>query len=144
MIATIVGSALGLREVAGATLAMAFMHGMRRGLFSNEAGMGSAPNAAATATVSHPVKQGLVQTLGVYFDTLLVCSITAFIVLLGPQVTYGKENIQGAALTQAALADSVGAWGAHAITFILFFLAFSSVIGNYYLCLLYTSDAADE
>ena len=133
MIATIVGSALGLREVAGATLAMAFMHGMRRGLFSNEAGMGSAPNAAATATVSHPVKQGLVQTLGVYFDTLLVCSITAFIVLLGPQVTYGKENIQGAALTQAALADSVGAWGAHAITFILFFLAFSSVIGNYYL-----------
>ena len=133
MIATIVGSALGLREVAGATVASAFMHGMRRGLFSNEAGMGSAPNAAATATVSHPVKQGLVQTLGVYFDTLLVCSITAFIVLLGPQVTYGKDDIQGAALTQAALADSVGAWGGHAVTFILFFLAFSSVIGNYYL-----------
>ena len=106
---------------------------MRRGLFSNEAGMGSAPNAAATATVSHPVKQGLVQTLGVYFDTLLVCSITAFVVLLGPAVNYGMDDIQGAALTQSALADSVGAWGAHAITFILFFLAFSSVIGNYYL-----------
>ncbi|MDY5784558.1 alanine/glycine:cation symporter family protein [Corynebacterium sp.] len=133
MITQIVSNALGLREVAGATLAMAFMHGMRRGLFSNEAGMGSAPNAAATATVSHPVKQGLVQTLGVYFDTLLVCSITAFIVLLGPPITYGMEDIQGAALTQSALADSVGAWGAHAITFILFFLAFSSVIGNYYL-----------
>ena len=95
--------------------------------------MGSAPNAAATATVSHPVKQGLVQTLGVYFDTLIVCSITAFIVLLGPAVNYGQDDIQGAALTQSALADSVGAWGAHAITFILFFLAFSSVLGNYYL-----------
>lgn len=133
MISLIVSSALGLREVLGATVAMAFIHGMRRGLFSNEAGMGSAPNAAATATVSHPVKQGLVQTLGVYFDTLLVCSITAFIVLLGPPITYGLGDIQGAALTQSALADLVGAWGAHAITFILFFLAFSSVIGNYYL-----------
>lgn len=133
MISTIVGSAFGLREVAGATVGAAFQYGMQRGLFSNEAGMGSAPNAAATATVSHPVKQGLVQTLGVYFDTLLVCSITAFIVLLGPPVTYGREDIQGAALTQSALADSVGAWGAHAVTFILFFLAFSSVIGNYYL-----------
>ena len=133
MITTIVGSALGLKEVAGATVGFAFQYGMQRGLFSNEAGMGSAPNAAATATVSHPVKQGLVQTLGVYFDTLLVCTITAFIVLLGPPVVYGKDDIQGAALTQSALADSVGAWGAHAITFILFFLAFSSVIGNYYL-----------
>ncbi|WKD57429.1 Amino-acid carrier protein AlsT [Corynebacterium capitovis DSM 44611] len=133
MIEHIVGHALGLQQVSGATLGMAFMWGMRRGLFSNEAGQGSAPNAAATATVSHPVKQGLVQTLGVYFDTLVVCSITAFIVLLGPEVAYGKEDIQGASLTQTALADSVGAWGTHFITFILFFLAFSSVIGNYYL-----------
>lgn len=133
MVSMIVGHALGIRQVAGATIGMAFMQGMRRGLFSNEAGMGSAPNAAATATVSHPVKQGLVQTLGVYFDTLVVCSITAFIVLLGPAVNYGTDDIQGAALTQAALADSIGAWGAHAVTFILFFLAFSSVIGNYYL-----------
>ncbi|UIZ91518.1 alanine:cation symporter family protein [Corynebacterium sp. CNCTC7651] len=133
LISLIVGHALGFKQVAGATVGMAFMHGMRRGLFSNEAGMGSAPNAAATATVSHPVKQGLVQTLGVYFDTLVVCSITAFIVLLGPAVNYGTEDIQGAALTQAALADSIGPWAAHAITFILFFLAFSSIIGNYYL-----------
>lgn len=133
MIGMIVGHALGLEQVVGAGIGVAFMQGMRRGLFSNEAGMGSAPNAAATATVSHPVKQGLVQTLGVYFDTLLVCSITAFVVLLGPAVTYGRDDIQGASLTQSALADSVGAWGAHAITFILFFLAFSSVIGNYYL-----------
>ena len=133
MVEVIVGHALGLKQVAGAGVWVAFTQGMRRGLFSNEAGMGSAPNAAATATVSHPVKQGLVQTLGVYFDTLLVCSITAFVVLLGPAVTYGRDDIQGASLTQSALADSVGAWGAHAITFILFFLAFSSVIGNYYL-----------
>lgn len=133
MVEMIVGHALGLEQVVGAGVGAAFMQGMRRGLFSNEAGMGSAPNAAATATVSHPVKQGLVQTLGVYFDTLLVCSITAFVVLLGPAVTYGRDDIQGASLTQSALADSVGAWGAHAITFILFFLAFSSVIGNYYL-----------
>ena len=132
MFSLIVEHALGIKEVAGATVGYAFMNGMRRGLFSNEAGQGSAPNAAATATVSHPVKQGLVQTLGVYFDTLVVCSITAFIILLGPAPKYGEE-VQGAALTQSSLADSVGAWGTHFITFILFFLAFSSVIGNYYL-----------
>ncbi|WP_066526137.1 alanine/glycine:cation symporter family protein [Corynebacterium bouchesdurhonense] len=133
MFSMIVEHALGLKQLAGAGIGAAFMQGMRRGLFSNEAGMGSAPNAAATATVSHPVKQGLVQTLGVYFDTLIVCTITAFIVLLGPAVNYGADDVQGVSLTQSALADSVGAWGAHAITFILFFLAFSSVIGNYYL-----------
>lgn len=131
MFATIVTHALGVREIAGATVGMAFMNGMRRGLFSNEAGEGSAPNAAATATVSHPVKQGLVQTLGVYFDTLLVCSITAFIILLG-NPTLG-EGISGASMTQSALAHQVGDWGIHFVTVILFFLAFSSVIGNYYL-----------
>lgn len=133
VIADIVGHALGLREIAGAAVGAAFMNGMRRGLFSNEAGMGSAPNAAATATVSHPVKQGLVQTLGVYFDTIIICSITAFIILLGmPDIAYG-ESVQGAALTQAALAGTVGGWGTHFLTFILFFLAFSSILGNYYL-----------
>ncbi|WP_311390136.1 alanine/glycine:cation symporter family protein [Corynebacterium haemomassiliense] len=133
MFELIVTHALGLKELAGAGVWLAFTQGMRRGLFSNEAGMGSAPNAAASATVSHPVKQGLVQTLGVYFDTLLVCTITAFIVLLGPAVSYGKDDVQGVSLTQSALADSLGDWSAHAITAILFFLAFSSVIGNYYL-----------
>ena len=133
MFELIVTHALGLKEVAGAGVWLAFTQGMRRGLFSNEAGMGSAPNAAASATVSHPVKQGLVQTLGVYFDTLLVCTITAFIVLLGPAVSYGTDDVQGVSLTQSALADSLGDWSAHAITAILFFLAFSSVIGNYYL-----------
>ncbi|GAA1474871.1 alanine/glycine:cation symporter family protein [Corynebacterium felinum] len=131
MITEIISHALGFKEIAGATIGAAFMNGMRRGLFSNEAGQGSAPNAAATATVSHPVKQGLVQTLGVYFDTLLVCTITAFVILLGnPKV---GEEVKGAALTQASLASEVGDWGIHFVTLILFFLAFSSVIGNYYL-----------
>ena len=131
MIGDIVGHALGFKEIAGATIGHAFMQGMRRGLFSNEAGQGSAPNAAATATVSHPVKQGLVQTLGVYFDTLVVCSITAFIILLS-NPTFG-EDMESANLTQEALASQVGQWGIHFITFVLFFLAFSSVLGNYYL-----------
>ncbi|MFS0372362.1 alanine:cation symporter family protein, partial [Corynebacterium striatum] len=132
MIGDIIGHALGFKEIAGAGLGTAMMKGIQRGLFSNEAGEGSAPNAAATATVSHPVKQGLVQTLGVYFDTLVVCSITAFIILLGPSIAYGEEA-EGVSLTQAALASEVGNWGIHFVTFILFFLAFSSILGNYYL-----------
>ncbi|QPK78450.1 alanine:cation symporter family protein [Corynebacterium lizhenjunii] len=134
MIRDIVGAAFGLREFAGATIGAAMMKGIQRGLFSNEAGEGSAPNAAATATVSHPVKQGLVQTLGVYFDTLVVCSITAFIILLGTDFeSFGSDEIAGVTLTQDALASTVGAWGIHFVTFILFFLAFSSILGNYYL-----------
>lgn len=131
MFADIVEHALGLKEIAGAAVGQAFSYGLRRGLFSNEAGQGSAPNAAATASVSHPVKQGLVQTLGVYFDTLVVCSITAFIILLS-HPSYG-DKAQAAGLTQQALAGEVGAWGTHFVTFILFFLAFSSILGNYYL-----------
>lgn len=131
MIGSIISHALGFKEIAGATIGAAFMNGMRRGLFSNEAGQGSAPNAAATAAVSHPVKQGLVQALGVYFDTLVVCSITAFIILLSNPV-FG-EDMESANLTQNALASQIGDWGIHLVTFILFFLAFSSVLGNYYL-----------
>ena len=132
MIGDIVGHALGIKEIAGAGLGAAMMKGIQRGLFSNEAGEGSAPNAAATAAVSHPVKQGLVQTLGVYFDTLVVCTITAFIILLGPEIAYGAEA-EGVSLTQAALSSEVGEWGIHFVSFILFFLAFSSILGNYYL-----------
>lgn len=136
MIVDIVAGAFGFRPVAGATVWaafwLAFMNGMRRGLFSNEAGEGSVPNAAATATVSHPVKQGLVQTLGVYFDTLVVCSITAFIILLSG-VDYTTGDLQSSSLTQEALASAVGGWGIHFITVVMFFLAYSSVLGNYYL-----------
>ncbi|MGV0352458.1 alanine/glycine:cation symporter family protein [Corynebacterium confusum] len=132
MFEAIIGHALGFKEIAGAALGTAMMQGIQRGLFSNEAGEGSAPNAAATATVSHPVKQGLVQTLGVYFDTLVVCTITAFIILLGSEVNYGEEA-EGVSLTQTALSSEVGDWGIHFVAFILFFLAFSSILGNYYL-----------
>ncbi|WP_312802318.1 alanine/glycine:cation symporter family protein [Corynebacterium variabile] len=131
VIGDIIGGAFGFKEFAGATVGAAFMNGMRRGLFSNEAGQGSAPNAAGTAAVSHPCKQGLVQTLGVYFDTLIVCSVTAFIILLS-NPTFGTD-VEGAKLTQDSMAAQVGDWGTHAVTLILFFLAFSSVIGNYYL-----------
>ena len=130
MVALIVGQALGFREVAGATIGAAIMQGMRRGLFSNEAGMGSVPNAAATASVSHPVKQGLVQALGVYFDTLVVCSATAFIILLSDP-TFGGER-EGISLTQNALATQVGDWGIPFLSVVIFFLAFSSILGNSY------------
>ncbi len=130
VIADIVESAFGVRQFAGAGIWAAMMQGMRRGLFSNEAGMGSTPNAAATAAVSHPVKQGLVQTLGVYFDTLIVCSATAFIILLS-NPDYGSD-IEGVQLTQTALQQHMGSWAAPLLAIILFFLAFSSIIGNYY------------
>ncbi len=121
--------AFGLREVAAAGLGTAIIQGVRRGMFSNEAGLGSAPNAGATASVSHPVKQGLVQTLGVYFDTLVVCSITAFIILVSNPV-YGEDL--GATMTQDALGANLGGWAVHALAVIIFLLAFTSVLGNYY------------
>ena len=130
MISLIVGHALGFREVAGAAVGAAIMQGMRRGLFSNEAGMGSVPNAAATASVSHPVKQGLVQALGVYFDTIVVCSATAFIILLA-NPEFGGDR-EGITLTQNSLAASVGDWGVPFLTVVIFFLAFSSILGNSY------------
>ncbi|QDQ97848.1 alanine/glycine:cation symporter family protein [Tomitella fengzijianii] len=130
VVADIVESAFGIRQFAGAGIWAAMMQGMRRGLFSNEAGMGSTPNAAATAAVSHPVKQGLVQTLGVYFDTLVVCSATAFIILLS-NPTFGSD-VEGVQLTQTALQEHMGSWAAPVLAVILFFLAFSSIIGNYY------------
>ncbi len=130
MFTSILTHAFGIREFAGATVGAVIMQGVRRGLFSNEAGMGSVPNAAATASVSHPAKQGLIQTLGVYFDTLIVCTITAFIILLAKPDLYSSDG--GMELTQNALASSVGDWGIHFLSVVIVFLAFSSVIGNYY------------
>lgn len=126
----IVKSAFGLEQAVGGGMGAAMMWGIKRGLFSNEAGMGSAANAAATADVTHPVKQGLIQALGVFVDTLLVCSATAFIVLLSGQ--YKTEGLDGIALTQASLSYHVGAWASSFIAIIIFLFAFSSVIGNYY------------
>ncbi|MFD0773496.1 alanine/glycine:cation symporter family protein [Streptomonospora algeriensis] len=125
----IVESAFGLRQFAGATLGTVIIQGVRRGMFSNEAGLGSAPNAGATAAVTHPVKQGLVQTLGVYFDTLIVCSMTAFLIL-STNPTFGAER--GPVLTQEALETGLGGWSLHALTVVLLLLAFSSILGNFY------------
>ena len=126
----IVESAFGIRQVAGGSVGMALIIGMRRGLFSNEAGEGSAPNVAATATVSHPVKQGLIQALGVFTDTLLVCSCTAFIILLSGVQTVGEAD--GIRLTQVALSATIGPAGEVFVAVAIFLFAFSSIIGNYY------------
>ena len=126
----IVQDAFGVAQVTGGGLGATIMIGVKRGLFSNEAGEGSAPNVAATATTSHPVKQGLIQSLGVFTDTLLVCSCTAFIILISG--LYQVPELNGIALTQAALQSEVGAFGPTFIAIAIFLFAFSSIIGNYY------------
>ncbi len=126
----IVSDAFGLRQSAGGMIGAAIMNGVKRGLFSNEAGEGSAPNVAATATVSHPVKQGLIQALGVFTDTLLVCSCTAFVILISG--LYEVPELNGIALTQSALQSEIGNWGPTFIAVAIFLFAFSSIIGNYY------------
>lgn len=125
----IVENAFGAGSTLGGGVGMAIILGFKRGLFSNEAGEGSAPNAAAVADVSHPVKQGLIQALGVFTDTLLVCSCTAFIILCSGLYDQGANGIE---LTQIALTDAIGPAGSALIAVFIFFFAFSSVIGNYY------------
>ncbi|OKI86393.1 alanine/glycine:cation symporter family protein [Streptomyces sp. CB02414] len=129
MLGDIIGGAFGFREVAGGAVGTAILQGVRRGMFSNEAGMGSAPNAAASAETTHPVKQGLVQTLGVYFDTLVICTMTAF-VILSANPTLGERG--GADVTQSAFTSTLGDWAGHLLTLVVFMVAFSSMIGNYY------------
>lgn len=133
----IVASAFGLQQgvagVAGGVVA-AMLNGARRGLFSNEAGMGSAPNAASTAQVTHPAKQGFIQSIGVFVDTMLVCSATAFIVLNAtPDVfTPGTEpELAGASLTIAAAQSQLGSWVGPLMVVLIFVFAYSSILGNY-------------
>ena len=126
----IIDSAFGLNQAVGGAVGAAIMNGVKRGLFSNEAGEGSAPNAAATAAVSHPVKQGLIQALGVFTDTLVVCSCTAFIILISG--VYDNPELNGILLTQVALESEVGSWGRTFVAVAIFFFAYSSIIGNYY------------
>ncbi|TWT27690.1 sodium:alanine symporter family protein [Planomicrobium sp. CPCC 101110] len=123
-------SAFGLEEAVGGGIGAAIMQGVRRGLFSNEAGMGSVPNAAATANISHPAKQGLVQSLGVFFDTIIICSATAFIIILAD--IYSTSEAEGVLLTQESLNVHVGDWAPYFLAIAILFFAFSSVIGNYY------------
>jgi AGCS family alanine or glycine:cation symporter len=131
----IVRSAFGMDQAAAGTfggLAAALLNGAKRGLFSNEAGMGSAPNAAATATVDHPAIQGFVQSLGVFIDTIIICSMTAFIILVsGLYDPSHPTEIAGATLTQASVAASFGGMGEVFMTLLIFLFAFSSILGNY-------------
>ena len=130
VIKLIVSHAFGWQQVLGGGVGIALMQGIKRGLFSNEAGMGSAPNAAATAHVSHPAKQGLIQTLAVFTDTLLICTCTAFIILFSGAPLDGSTN--GVQLTQQALTNEIGSSGSVFVAVALFFFAFSSILGNYY------------
>lgn len=125
----IVENAFGINQIAGGGIGMAMIMGVKRGLFSNEAGEGSTPNAAATADVSHPVKQGLIQTLGVYTDTLLVCTATAFIILCSGVFDSGLTGIE---LTQAALANEVGTAATIFVAIAIVLFGFTSIVANYY------------
>ncbi len=127
---TIIANAFGWEQMAGGAVGAALMQGIKRGLFSNEAGMGSAPNVAATADVSHPVKQGLIQALGVFTDTLIICTCTAFIILFSGAPLDGSIN--GVQLTQHALTNEVGNIGSIFVALAILLFAFSSIIGNYY------------
>ena len=124
-------SAFDFKAMAGGFAGSAIVIGIKRGLFSNEAGMGSAPNASASADVDHPVKQGLVQVISVFIDTMLVCSSTAMMLLLSG-VEGKAEVLDGIPFVQAAISANVGEWGIHFITFSIYAFAFSSVIGNYF------------
>ena len=131
VIKLILSEAFDVQAIFGGMAGSAVVIGIKRGLFSNEAGMGSAPNAAASASVSHPAKQGMVQVISVFIDTLLICSATAMMLLLsGVQGEAGV--LDGIPFVQQAIAVNVGKWGIHFITAAIFAFAFSSLIGNYY------------
>lgn len=115
----------------GGGILAALINGTKRGLFSNEAGQGTAPNAAATATLPHPVSQGMIQSLGVFIDTIVVCTATAFVILIaGPEV-WGAEGVNPANLTSLAVAEELGAWTIMPMAVLIFVLAYSSIIAAY-------------
>lgn len=126
----IVTKAFNFESVTGAAIGTAMMTGIKRGLFSNEAGMGAVPNAAAAADATHPVKQGLIQSMGVYFDTLFVCTASAMLVLLSPE--WESAKITGIELVQKSVAGQLGTWTNFFMTIVVLFFAFSSIIGNYF------------
>lgn len=133
VIYTIVANAIGIEEAVSGGMGAAIAQGLRRGLFSNEAGLGSAPNVAATADVRHPVSQGITQSFSVFIDTIIICSCTAFVILLGDVYVPGAEGIDGVALTQQSLVSHLGGWAQYFLTGAILLFAFSSIIYNYYL-----------
>ena len=130
--AMIFKAAFGLEPAFAGGIGAAIMMGVKRGLFSNEAGLGSAPNVAAVAEVKHPAAQGIVQALSVFIDTLLVCTSTALIILLSGVYQPGSE-MAGVVLTQTALAAEVGEWGRVFVSIALLLFVFTTLIYNYYL-----------
>lgn len=133
VLSTIFTNAFGFEEAVGGGMGAALAQGLRRGLFSNEAGLGSAPNVAATADVRHPISQGITQSFSVFIDTIIICSCTAFIILLGDVYVPGNEAVDGIVLTQQSLVSHLGEWTQYFLTFIILLFAFSSIIYNYYL-----------
>lgn len=129
MLSLIVRSAFGWEQAAGGAVGIAVMQGVKRGLFSNEAGEGSAPNAAATATIPHPVQQGLLQSLGVFTDTLVICTCTAFIILLSGLYADGSDGI---ILTSHAMEHHLGRFGGWFLVAAIFLFAYSTIIANYF------------
>lgn len=130
VMASIFRNAFDFQAIFGGFAGSCVMHGIKRGLYSNEAGMGSAPNAAAAADVSHPVKQGLVQMLSVFLDTLVICSATAMLLLMSGLEPDG--SLRGMPYVQKAVQGQFGELGIHFITLSVFLFAFTSLLGNYY------------
>ena len=131
MFALIIHDAFEPQAAVGGGFGAVFMTGVRRGLFSNEAGEGSVPNAAATASGKHPARQALIQALGVLFDTWLICSATAFSVLLTGEYVIGGD-LTGVSLVQMSLASVFGTYAPHILALVIFMFAFSSIVGNYF------------
>lgn len=129
----ILANAFGLREAVAGGVGAALANGLRRGLFSNEAGLGSAPNVAATAYVRHPVSQGITQSFSVFVDTMVICTCTAFVILLGNVYQPGQEGVDGVILTQQSMVSHVGNWAQYYLTGAILLFSFSSIIYNYYL-----------
>ncbi len=132
VLSTIFADAFDFQAIFGGFAGSCLMQGVKRGLYSNEAGMGSAPNAAASADVSHPVKQGLVQMLSVFLDTLIICSATAFMCLCSGVAP--TADLAGAPYVQASLQASFGSFGPIFIAVSMALFAFTTLIGNYYYC----------
>ena len=132
MLVTIVKSAFGLDQAFGGLIGSAIVMGVKRGVFANEAGLGSAPNVAAVAEVRHPVSQGVVQAFSVFFDTFIICTCTALLILLSGFYTAGFAG-DGIVLTQNSLAAVVGDWGRIFISVALALFVFTSILYNYYL-----------
>ena len=132
MLGHIVKSAFGMDPVFGGMIGSAIVMGVKRGVFANEAGLGSAPNVAAVADVEHPIAQGVVQAFSVFLDTFVICTCTALLILLSGFYTPGFEG-DGIALTQNSLAAVVGEWGRVFISVALALFVFTSMLYNYYL-----------